>query len=302
MRPLFVSDRIASCIARQASQLRVTRLAKTCHAPAWGLIPEAAGMPASHGLFTRTPACGGGDGDERISVARRDLLQIKALFWVEQNNGGIACLLSSTSRADSFFPGLSRCGVSDDPAPQRGVSRIGQPIRGPDAKRGRQPQRVQPGGFFRPLFGRSKRGHLDGYDQQQESTHMARLSNHREGRRTPSCIPVLRPSSGDDTLWRTSRRLWPMHWPHRQQDGRTRKRRCRPPVLARNLKVESQTLDCDYVIPALIGSFLETEAINLVRMRGCRNTQLAPMSVRLGRDGVPYRRGTTYNSVCLPSR
>jgi hypothetical protein len=42
-------------------------------------------------------------------------------------------------------PGLSRCGVSDGSAPQRGVSRIGQPIRGPDAGQGRQPQRVQPG-------------------------------------------------------------------------------------------------------------------------------------------------------------
>ena len=35
----------------------------------------------------------------------------------------------------------------------------GVAIRGPDAKHRRQPQRVQPGGFFRPLFGRSKRGH-----------------------------------------------------------------------------------------------------------------------------------------------
>jgi hypothetical protein len=40
--------------------------------------------------------------------------------------------------------------------------RIGQPIRSPDAGQGRQPQRVQPGGFFRPLFGRSKRGHPTG--------------------------------------------------------------------------------------------------------------------------------------------
>ena len=32
-------------------------------------------------------------------------------------------------------------------------------IRGPDAEHHRQPQRVQTGGFFRPLFGRSKRGH-----------------------------------------------------------------------------------------------------------------------------------------------
>jgi hypothetical protein len=29
----------------------------------------------------------------------------------------------------------------------------------PDAEQRRQPQRDQPGGFFRPLFGRSKRGH-----------------------------------------------------------------------------------------------------------------------------------------------
>jgi hypothetical protein len=35
------------------------------------------------------------------------------------------------------------------------------PIRGPGAEQDRQPQRVQPGGFFRPLFGRSKRGHPD---------------------------------------------------------------------------------------------------------------------------------------------
>jgi hypothetical protein len=39
-------------------------------------------------------------------------------------------------------------------------------IRGPDAKQRRQPQRVQPGGFFRPLFGRSKRGHPDGSYQE----------------------------------------------------------------------------------------------------------------------------------------
>jgi hypothetical protein len=56
-------------------------------------------------------------------------------------------------------PGLSRCGVPDGAAKARGASRIGQPIRGPDAEQHRQPQRVQPGGFFRPLFGRSKRGH-----------------------------------------------------------------------------------------------------------------------------------------------
>jgi hypothetical protein len=42
-------------------------------------------------------------------------------------------------------PGLSRCGVSDENAMQRGSSRIGQPIRGPDAEQARQPQRVQPG-------------------------------------------------------------------------------------------------------------------------------------------------------------
>jgi hypothetical protein len=41
--------------------------------------------------------------------------------------------------------GLSRCGVSDENAMQRGSSRIGQPIRGPDAEQARQPQRVQPG-------------------------------------------------------------------------------------------------------------------------------------------------------------
>jgi hypothetical protein len=35
-------------------------------------------------------------------------------------------------------------------------------IRNPDAEQRRQPQRVPPGGFFRPLFGRSKRGHPDG--------------------------------------------------------------------------------------------------------------------------------------------
>jgi hypothetical protein len=40
------------------------------------------------------------------------------------------------------------------------------PIRGPEAEQRRQPQRVQPGGFFRPLFGRSKRGHFDGYYQE----------------------------------------------------------------------------------------------------------------------------------------
>jgi hypothetical protein len=40
------------------------------------------------------------------------------------------------------------------------------PIRGPEAERRRQPQRVQPGGFFRPFFGRSKRGHPDGGYQQ----------------------------------------------------------------------------------------------------------------------------------------
>jgi hypothetical protein len=33
------------------------------------------------------------------------------------------------------------------------------PIRGPDAEQHRQPQRGQSGGFFRSLFGRSKRGH-----------------------------------------------------------------------------------------------------------------------------------------------
>jgi hypothetical protein len=38
------------------------------------------------------------------------------------------------------------------------------PIRGPDAKHRRQPWRVQPGGFFRPLFGRSKRGPPDKAD------------------------------------------------------------------------------------------------------------------------------------------
>jgi hypothetical protein len=58
--------------------------------------------------------------------------------------------------------GLSRFGVSDENAMQRGSSRIGQPIRGPDAEQARQPKRDQPGGFFRPLFGRSKRGHPDG--------------------------------------------------------------------------------------------------------------------------------------------
>jgi hypothetical protein len=65
------------------------------------------------------------------------------------------------------FPGLSRCGVSDGSAPQRGASRIGQPIRGPGAGQSRQPQRVQPGGFFRPLFGRSKRGPTVGSDRQE---------------------------------------------------------------------------------------------------------------------------------------
>jgi hypothetical protein len=40
------------------------------------------------------------------------------------------------------------------------------PIRGPDAVQRRQPQRVQPGGFFRPLVGRSKRGPPDGSDRQ----------------------------------------------------------------------------------------------------------------------------------------
>jgi len=56
-----------------------------------------------------------------------------------------AYLLPNPSFARFFSPGLSRCGVSDGAAPQRGISRIGQPIRGPDAGQGRKPQRVQPG-------------------------------------------------------------------------------------------------------------------------------------------------------------
>ena len=81
-----------------------------------------------------------------------------------------------TDRFADKEPGLSRCGVSDGSAKQRGSLRIGQPIRGPGAEQGRQPQRVQPGGFFRPLFGRSKRGHPDGSDY-QDSCMQAEVRN-----------------------------------------------------------------------------------------------------------------------------
>jgi hypothetical protein len=122
-----------------------------------------------------------------------------------------------------LFPGLSRCGVSDGVAPQRAVARIGQPIRGPDAGQSRQPQRVQPGGFFRPLFGRSKRGHPDRFYQQddhtEEGTQSVRSPNHieREGylpaqqsptecrRTTPCGGPAVGGGQCD--------------WPHRRQGG-----------------------------------------------------------------------------------
>ena len=99
-----------------------------------------------------------------------------------------------------LLPGLSRCGVSDGPATQRGSARIGKPIRGPAAGQRRQPQRVQPGGFFRPLFGRSKRGHLDESDRQdscrQAEVRICTSIEPQREERTPPCTAIPRPSAG----------------------------------------------------------------------------------------------------------
>jgi hypothetical protein len=137
-------------------------------------------------------------GDGSMPVAGRDFLPIDALFDVEPKGAVLrACVpLLPPIR----FPGLSRCGVSDGVAPQRAVARIGQPIRGPDAGQSRQPQRVQPGGFFRPLFGRSKRGHSD-RTYRQDCTRTVRLSSHiEEGGRLPA--QLFRPSAGGRHLAR----------------------------------------------------------------------------------------------------
>jgi hypothetical protein len=137
-----------------------------------------------------------------------------------------------------LFPGLSRCGVSDGAVPQRGTSRIGQPIRGPDAGQSRQPQRVQPGGFFRPLFGRSKRGHPDGPDGQggytKESTHMERLSNHRGGHLPPHRFPTECQSTR--FCAGTAAGYGRCDWPPRRQGGRFRNRRCPQRIPERGLK------------------------------------------------------------------
>jgi hypothetical protein len=156
-----------------------------------------------------------------MPVAGRDFLTIDALFDIERKGAVLrACFpLLPPIR----FPGLSRCGVSDGVAPQRAVARIGQPIRGPDAGQSRQPQRVQPGGFFRPLFGRSKRGHPDRCyrqdDYTEEGTQPVRSSNHTEGE---GCLPAQRSPT-------ECRRTRPCggpaggggqcDWPHRRQGG-----------------------------------------------------------------------------------
>jgi hypothetical protein len=91
-----------------------------------------------------------------MPVAGRYFLPIDALFDVERKEAVLrACFPLLTPIR---FPGLSRCGVSDGVAPQRAVARIGQPIRGPDAGQRRQPQRVQPGGFFSSPFWPVKKG------------------------------------------------------------------------------------------------------------------------------------------------
>jgi hypothetical protein len=72
-------------------------------------------------------------------------------------------------------------------------------IRGPDAGQSRQLQRVQPGGFFRPLFGRSKRGHPDGAYRQdgytKERTHTVRPSNQDRRTEDASLHSDPRPST-----------------------------------------------------------------------------------------------------------
>ena len=71
------------------------------------------------------------------------------------------------------------------------------PIRGPDAGQSRQPQRVPPGGFFRPLFGRSKRGHPDGFDRQDgymKTEVRSCTFVEPQGREDASLRSILRPS------------------------------------------------------------------------------------------------------------
>jgi hypothetical protein len=80
------------------------------------------------------------------------------------------------------------------------------PIRGPEAEQCRQPQRVQPGGFFRPLFGRSKRGHPDGVYRRdnftEESTHAGRSSNKDRRRKVHPCRAIPDRVPEDEILCR----------------------------------------------------------------------------------------------------
>jgi hypothetical protein len=96
-------------------------------------------------------------------------------------------------------------------------------IRGLDAGQSRQPQRVQPGGLFRPLFGRSKRGHPDRCyrqdDYTEEGTQSDRSPNHIErgrylpAQRSPTECRRRGPCGGPSVSGGQC------DWPHRRQDG-----------------------------------------------------------------------------------
>ena len=129
---------------------------------------------------------------------------------MEQKRGSPPACSPLVSRR-ILLPGLSRCGVPDGPATQRGSVRIGKPIRGPVAGQDRQPQRVQPGGFFRPLFGRSKRGPPDRMTGERRVLNNVLSSNQPRRRVTrPSCAAIPDQVQEDDTLPRTGRWRWPM--------------------------------------------------------------------------------------------
>jgi hypothetical protein len=120
-------------------------------------------------------------------------------------------------------------------------------IRGPGAEQVCQPQRVQPGGFFRPLFGRSKRGHPDAPGRQDdyttETTYRVSWSNHREGEgHLPSKLSPAEQWKTKACGGRTAG-CGQCDWPHRRQGGRLRERRYPQRFSARDLKGVLSTRD-----------------------------------------------------------
>ena len=170
---------------------------------------------------------------DSISVAGRDFLPIDALFDVNRTRAVPPAFLSfrcrfifrafrgAASRTD-----LSRRGGLRESMSERGHRRCPSEFRFAAPTRGRAVSHsaCSPAAFFRPLFGRSKRGHSDGADRQddytEEGTRTVRSSNHIGGE---GCLPAQRSPT-------ECRRRRPCRgpaigggqcdWPHRRQGER----------------------------------------------------------------------------------